>query len=114
MTLLIAISTVPLLAFGVVAVHELRSQSTLPAKLRNLIPIIAGAAVAIFLIATPTLMDVVGTDEFNTLSNVMTVVSAIIACSGLVVRYSRWSSALWVASGGFILACFWMLNRIRA
>jgi hypothetical protein len=47
-----------------------------------------------------------------TLSRAMTMVSAVIACSGVFVSFSRRSSAVWIACGGLLLAFSWMFNRI--
>ncbi len=101
----------PLFAFVAAGVAELRSEGSGAKKLRSLIPIVLGIAVFGLelnpggpLLLTPS--------SSVTLSRVMTMLSALIACSGVFITYARRSSAVWVACGGLLLALFWMFNRI--
>ena len=100
----------PLLAFCLAGFIELRSKRSGIEKLRNLIPIMLGIA-AFGLGVNPSMFHVTPNMSV-TLSRVMTMFSAIIACSGVFISYSRRATAVWVASGGLLLALFWMFNRV--
>jgi hypothetical protein len=101
----------PLLAFCVAGVNELRSKRSGPEKLRSLIPIILGFA-AFGLSLNPQGLLQVTPNSSVTLSRVMTMFSAVVACSGVFITYSRRSSAVWVACGGLVLALGWMFERV--
>ncbi len=101
----------PLMAFCIAGFTELRSTRSAAEKLRNLFPIILGIA-AFTLSLNPQGILNLTPNSSVTLSRVMTVFSAVIACSGVFITYSRRSSGVWVASGGLLLALFWMFNRI--
>jgi hypothetical protein len=109
--LVLVLAFLPLLAFCVSGVTELRSKRTRAEKLRSLIPIILGI-VAFGLALNPQGLLHVTPNSSVTLSRVMTMLSAAIACSGVFITYSRRSSAVWIACGGLVLAFFWMFNRI--
>jgi hypothetical protein len=102
---------VPVVAFCVAGYNELRSSRSAAEKLRNLIPITLGIA-AFALSMNPQGLLHVTPNSSVTLSRVMTLFSAVVACSGVFITYSRRSSAVLVASGGLLLALFWMFNRI--
>ncbi len=103
----------PLLAFGLAGLIELRSRRTGVEKLRSFIPIVLGLAAFGLLFGPGWFIDV--TPEASlTISRVMTMVSAVIACSGVFVSYSRKASAVWVACGGLLLAFVWMFDRTLA
>jgi hypothetical protein len=103
----------PLLAFGLAGIIEIRSQKTGIEKFRTLIPVLLGVAAFGLLFGPSWLLDVTP-QSFITLSRAMTLASAVIACSGVFVSFSRRASAVWVACGGLVLAFFWMFNRILA
>jgi hypothetical protein len=103
----------PLVAFCVAGVTELRAQRSGAEKLRSLIPIVLGIAVFGLSLSPQAIFQVTPSSSV-TLSRVMTMVSAVVACSGVFVSFSRRSSAVWVACGGLVLAFFWMFNRIVA
>lgn len=109
--LVLILAFFPLAAFGVAGLTELRSERRTAEKLRNLIPIVLGIA-AFALSLNPQGLLHVTPNSSVTLSRVMTLFSAVIACSGVFITYSRRSSGVWVASGGLLLALFWMFNRI--
>ena len=103
----------PPLAFCVAAVIELRSKRSVGEKFGSLIPIVLGVA-AFGLALNPQWLFQVTPSSSVTLSRVMTMISAVIACSGVFVPYSRRTSAVWVACGGLLLSFIWMFNRILA
>ncbi len=111
--LVLVAAFLPLLAFCVAGVTELRAQRSTAEKLRSLIPIILGIAVFGLSLSPQGIFQVTPSSSV-TLSRVMTMVSAVVACSGVFVGFSRRSSAVWVACGGLLLAFFWMFNRILA
>ena len=101
----------PALAFSIAGVTELRSSRAGKEKLCSLIPIVLGIVVFGFSLNPQWLLPLTPNSSV-TLSRVMTMLSAMLACSGVFVTYSRQSTAVWVASGGLFLALFWMFNRI--
>ncbi|PYV35253.1 MAG: hypothetical protein DMG22_02955 [Acidobacteria bacterium] len=48
------------------------------------------------------------------LSRAMTMVSAVIACSGVFLPYSRRATGVWVACGSLMLALLWMFDVVVA
>jgi hypothetical protein len=103
----------PLLAFIVAGVIELRSQRRVIEKLGSVIPIVLGvAAFALLFGPAGWFLDIRG--GWPPISRAMTMVSAVIACSGIFLPYSRRASAIWVACGGLLLAFIWMFNRTLA
>jgi hypothetical protein len=101
----------PLFAFLIAGLMELRSDSSLAQRVGKLVPVILGLAAFVlsfnpqgFLHATPS--------SSVTLSRVMTMVCAAIACSGAFMVYSRRISSIFIALGGLVLAFGWMFNRI--
>lgn len=109
--LALILAFVPVVAFCVAGYTELRSTRSMSEKVRTLIPVVLGIA-AFALSLDPQGLLHVTPNSSVTLSRVMTLFSAVIACSGVFVTYSRRSSAVLVASGGLLLALFWMFNRI--
>jgi len=109
--LLVPIMFFPLFGFCVAAVNELRSPGGRVQKVRSLTPIVLGIA-AFALSLNPQALLHVAPDSSVTLSRVMTMFSALIACSGVFVTYARRSSAIWVACGGLVLALGWMFERV--
>jgi hypothetical protein len=103
----------PLLAFCLAGLIELRSEMSRMERLRNLIPIILGIA-AFGLCLYPEALFELTPNSSVTLSRVMTMLSALIACSGVFISYSRRASAIWMAAGGLLLTLFWMFNRVLA
>ena len=103
----------PLLAFCVAAFIELRSKRSVGEKFGTLVPIVLGVA-AFALALNPRWLFQLTPSSSVTLSRVMTMISAVIACSGVFVSYSRRTSAIWVACGGLLLSFIWMFNRILA
>jgi hypothetical protein len=103
----------PLLAFCLAGAIEMRSDKDPMQKFTSLIPIVLGV-IAFGLWFGPGWLLQITPESSVTLSRIMTMVSAIIACSGVFVSFSRRTSAMWVASGGLVLAFFWMFNRILA
>ena len=108
---LIVVFLFPLLAFCLAGFIELRSAPSGAEKFRNLVPIILGIA-AFGLCWNPQAMFELTPNSSVGLSRVMTMFSAVIACSGVFISYSRRASAIWVASGGLLLTLFWMFNRV--
>ncbi len=101
----------PLLAFCLAGVIEIRSHRTGIEKLRSLVPIVLGVAAFGLLFGPAGWFIDLTPGAWPTISRVMTMVSAVIACSGVFVSYSRRASAIWVACGGLLLAFIWMFNR---
>jgi hypothetical protein len=101
----------PLLAFLLAGLVELRSESSLARRLGKLIPIVLGVA-AFVLSFNPQGLVHVTPSSSTTLSRVMTIVCAVIACSGAFVAYSRRLSSVLMALGGLVLAFGWMFNRV--
>ncbi|SRR6266481_6056936 len=109
--LALILGLLPVVAFCVAGYTELRSSRSAAEKLRNLTPITLGIA-AFALSLNPDSLLHMTPNSSVTLSRVMTLFSAVVACSGAFITYSRRSSAVWVAAGGLVLALFWMFNRI--
>jgi hypothetical protein len=107
---LIVIAFFPLVAFCIAAVIEVRSNSG-TMRLWKLVPILFGVAAFLLSLDPQSLLRLTPASSV-TVSRVMTIFSAIIACSGVFMIYSRRSSAVWVACGGLVLAFFWMFNRV--
>jgi len=103
----------PLVAFCLAGVTEIRSQKTGTEKFRNLVPIVLGI-IAFGLLFGPGWFIPVTPETSVTVSRVMTMVSAVVACSGAFITYSRRSSGIWMACGGLLLALVWMFNRTLA
>ena len=101
----------PLLAFCIAGIIELRSVRSPLQKLRNLIPIVLGIA-AFGLCLYPEAFFELTPNSSENLSHVMTMFSALIACSGVFITYSRRATGVWLASGGLLLALLWMFNRV--
>jgi len=110
-TLLLVAWFLPLLAFCIAAIAELRSKAKRLDKIRNLIPVVLGIAAIGLTIHPGRVLPLTPTSSI-TFSRIMTLFSAAIACSGVFISYSRRSSAVWVASGGLFLALIWMFDII--
>jgi len=78
---------------------------------RNLIPVVLGIA-AFGLSLNPQGLLHVTPNSSVTLGRLMTMFSAMIACSGIFITYARRSSAVWISCGGLVLAFSWMFNRV--
>ena len=100
----------PLIAFCVAAVTEFRGRRGNAERLRSFIPIILGIATFALFVSPQAILQLSPASSLA-LGRVMTMVSAVVACSGVFVSFSRRSSAVWVACGGLFLAFFWMFNR---
>ncbi len=109
--LALAVMLLPLFAFCVVGFKELRSDRTWTAKTRSLIPVILGIA-ALGLSLQPQGLLYATMSSSTTLNHLVTMISAVVACSGVFITYSRKSSAIWMAFGGLLLVFFSMLNRV--
>jgi hypothetical protein len=103
----------PLLAFCVAGVIEVRADRSIGQKVGSPIPIVLGVA-TFGLALNPRWILQVTPSSSVTLSRVMTMVSALVACSGVFVSYSRRMSAVWVACGGLLLSFIWMFNFVLA
>ena len=111
--LLLVLWFFPLLAFCIAAIAELRSRAERFDKVRNLIPEVLGIAAFGLSIHPGRLLPLTPASSYI-LSHVMTLFSAVIACSGVFITYSRRSSAVWVALGGLVLTVVWMFDIILA
>jgi hypothetical protein len=109
--LLAVVMFFPLFAFVIAAVSELRSDSSLGRRVGKVVPIILGLAAFAVFIDPQGLLQVTPTSSL-TLSRVMTMVCAIVACSGAFIPYSRRITSALVALGGLVLAFGWMFNRV--
>jgi len=109
--LVLMLALFPVLAFCVAAIFELRATTKPAGKLRNLIPAILGLA-EFGLSLDPQGILHVSPASSVTLSRVMTLLSAMIACSGVFITYSRRSTAVWMACGGLVMLFFWIFNRV--
>lgn len=108
--LALVVMFLPLLAFVVAGAIELRSPRRVIEKLGSAVPIMLGVAAFALLFGPGE--SFMGTPRNGWLiSRVMTMVSAVVACSGVFVSYSRRASARWMACGGLLLALIWMFNR---
>ena len=101
----------PLAAFCLAGVIEIRSSRSGIAKVRSLVPIALGIAAFGLLFGPAAWFIEPAPGAWPTISRVMTIVSAVIASSGVFISYSRRASAIWVACGGLLLALVWMFNR---
>jgi len=100
-----------ILAFFIAGGIELASNRSRAAKLRCSIPIILGIA-SFFLNFEQYVVYNLTPSLYETFRLVMTILSAIIACSGLFITYSRRSSTILVACGGLLVTFMWMFSRI--
>ena len=110
-TLVLIVAFLPLLAFLAVAIVELSSDRRWSEKVIAVSPVVLGiGAFFLFLYGFKAFPM---TPAFSlTLSRVMTIFSAAIACSGVFITYSRRTSAILLACGGLLMASFRMFNRI--
>jgi len=100
-----------ILAFFIAGGIELASNRSRAEKLRCSIPIILGIA-SLFLLFEQEPIFVATPSLYQTFRLVMMIFSAIIACSGVFIIYSRRSSSILVACGGLLLTFLWMFSRI--
>jgi hypothetical protein len=101
----------PLVAFGWAAVTEARSHLRLGERIGRLIPILCGVAAFLAWFDPQGVFHVTPSGTVW-VSRIMTIVSAVIACSGVFTTYSRRSTAILVALGGLVLALAWMFNVV--
>ena len=109
--LLLLVMLFPLVAFVIAGIMELRSNTDLVQKIGKLVPIILGIGAFIFSFDPQGFLHVTASSSM-TLSRVMTMVCALIACSGSFIVYSRRASSTLVAVGGLVLAFGWMFNQV--
>jgi hypothetical protein len=102
----------PLLAFVVVGWTELRASRAAGDLLRRLVPPLLGVA-ALGLIWNPAAVGVVTAEESEGLSYILVLVASVVACSGVIVTYSRRSSGIWMALGGLTLVFVSLSARIH-
>jgi hypothetical protein len=100
-----------ILAFFVAGGIELTSKRSRAEKFRCSIPIILGIA-SLFLNFEQDVVYNLTPSLYETFRLVMMILSAIIACSGLFITYSRRSSSILVACGGLLVTFMWMFSRI--
>lgn len=101
----------PLLAFLIAGLMELRSDRSLGQRFVKLVPVILGLAAFVLSFNPQGFLHVTPSSSV-TLSRVMTIVCAVIACSGAFMVYSRRTTSVLVALGGLVLAFGWMFNRV--
>ena len=107
----LALAFLPLVAFFAAGISEIRAEGRLTLRIvPRLLPAVAGIA-AFYLFWNPDLLGPVTPDRSEMLSRAMTVVCAVIACSGVFIRYSDRRSGIWMALGGLMLMFMWMVNR---
>src|SRR4051794_30698726 len=104
--LLIVVMLFPLVAFLIAAVTELRSDRSLAQKLARLVPVILGLAAFVLSFNPQGFLHVTASSSVI-LSQVMTMICAVIASSGSFIAYSRRSSSALIALGGLVLAFGW-------
>jgi cell shape-determining protein MreD len=95
---------------GVIAVFvgfaELRSETKRVDKIRSLVPVVLALALVIIFFLLERVIDVT-TSSIHWLARGMTLLAAIVALSGVLIRYSRRSSSILMAVVGVLLAIFW-------
>jgi len=101
----------PLFAFVIAGIIEARSDKSLSQRLGKLVPIILGLAAFVLSLDPQGFFHVTSSSSL-TLSRVMTMLCAVIACSGSFIVYSRRLSSALVALGGLVLAFGWMFNQV--
>lgn len=111
--LLAVVMFLPLFAFIIAGVMELRSDGGLPHRLGRLIPVILGLTAFVLLFNPLGFLRVTPSSSI-TLCRAMTMACAVIACSGAFIAYSRRASSALIASGGLMLALVWMFNQVRS
>ena len=109
--LLLVVMFFPLVAFVIAGITELRSDRSLGQKLGILLPITLGIAAFVLSFNPQGFLHVTASSSM-TLSRVMTMLCAAIACSGSFILYSRRLSSVLVALGGLVLAFDWMFNQV--
>src|SRR3954468_149908 len=90
---MVSVLAVPILAFIAAGVTELRSNLPLHQRIIRVFPICCGLLAVITFVDPQRLFDVTPSGSV-VLSRVMTLISALIACSGSFVTYSRRRSAI--------------------
>jgi len=108
--LAIVVMFFPLLAFIIAGAIEVRSQRRVIEKLGSIIPILLGVG-SFALLFGPAEWFITTTQTGWMITRAMTLVSAVIASSGVFVSFSRRASARWTACGGLLLTLIWMFNR---
>lgn len=99
--LALVVASLPLLAFFLATVSELRAGGRVSTVVVRMIPPLIGMNGFVMLWAV---------QSSDTINHAMTMVSLTVASSGAFIRYSRRSSSLLVACGGLLLAALWVLN----
>jgi hypothetical protein len=100
----------PLVCFVASASYEFRSRRSGAADMLSLLAPALGAIFAVLLLVPLNLAP----QRSGALSNVMVVLSVLIAASGLLVRYKSTIAKILVPLGGALLAFFWFFNRTVA
>ena len=96
----LVVASLPLLAFFLATVSELRAGGRVSTVIVRMIPPLIGMNAFVMLWAV---------QSSETINRAMTVVSLTVASSGAFIRYSR-RRPLLVACGGLLLAALWVLN----
>ena len=106
MTLGEATVFVPAVVVGLVGVVELKSDIKRSDKVRNLIPVVIALALVVVFFLLERVIDVTS-PYMPWLARGMTVLAAIVAVSGAIIKYSRKGNAILIALAGLMLALYW-------
>ena len=105
--LLAVLMFLPVFAFLIAGLMEMRSDRTFTQRLGKVIPVILGLGAFVLSLDPQVFLHVTPASSV-TLSRVMTLFSALIACSGAFVNYSRRASSVFMAIGGMLMAFLWI------
>lgn len=101
-----ATAFVPAVVVGLVGVLELKSDIKRSDKVRNLIPVAIALALVVLFFLLERVIDVTS-PYMPWLARGMTVLAAIVAVSGVIVKYSRKISSILIVLTGLMLALYW-------
>lgn len=101
-----ATAFVPAAVAGLVGVVELQSDIKRSDKVRNLIPVIIALALVVAFFLLERVIDITS-PYMPWLARGMTVLAAMVAISGAVIKYSRKVNSILMALAGLMLALYW-------
>jgi uncharacterized membrane protein len=106
MTLGEATAFIPAVVASLVGFVELRSDIKRSDKVRNLVPVMIALALVVVFFLLERVIDITS-PYMPWLARGMTVLAAIVAISGVLIKYSRKANAILIALVGLMLAFYW-------
>jgi hypothetical protein len=111
--LLFVVMMSPLLAFIIAGISEYKASRGIGSKHWSLIAITM-AIISFGVFIGPGLFMEISPEALSELRWVMIPVSALVACSGVFVPFSKRRNAILVVCGGLLMLLTWMVDRFLA